>query len=186
MNQQVDLQFRASNASNVHRCAVCLLVAVVAVPWLSGCAGPRGGSSRGVGGPSIRKVACLYGQSPWLSFDAAGDRDPEGVQFRVFLDPGSGRGIARTGTLHMEMYQLTRTSMTEPPTRTLVSDWHYSTKDIPRVRSKFLGIGYLLRLRWAQKELAGHEVELITRFEYGDGFKVSSATKRLRIPKHTP
>ena len=44
----------------------------------------RGTSSDG----HVRRVVCLYQQSPWISVDLAGDRDPEGIQFRVFLDAG--------------------------------------------------------------------------------------------------
>jgi len=131
---------------------------------------------------AIRNVACLYDPKPWISVDKAGDRDPEGVQYRVFLDPGTGRGVLRDGVLHIEMYQID--AKPEGGGRTLVSDWIYPTKDIPPIRSNVLGMGYHLRLRWAKKAMVGHEVELVTRFEDAEGNTIATAgTKRLRVPK---
>ena len=161
------------------------LVAFVVVGFASvGCVGPLGGSSMR-SRLKIRNVACLYGKTPWLNHDKAGDMDPEGFGYRVFLDPGTGRGVEAIGTFHVEMYKLTRDPETGRPERVLVSDWHYTTDHFSRVKSKYLGIGYHLKLRWAQKALAGHEVELITRFETPDGQVTVAGTKRLRIPKYT-
>lgn len=131
----------------------------------------------------IRQVICLYNTRPWLNLDVAGDRDPEGIQFRVWLDPGTGRAVHRDGWFHIEMYEITRNA-SGTMERTLVSDWHYPTSDAIPVRSKLLGDGYRLELVWAKKSLAGHEVEIITRFEAPDGHSVRSATKRFRIPKY--
>ncbi len=132
---------------------------------------------------SIADVACLYEQKPWLNLDAASDRTPEGIRFRVFLDPGDGRGVLRDGTLHVEMYQVKGTAAGGLE-RTLVSDWHYPMDALSPVRSKLLGMGYMVRLGWARKDLAGQEVELTARFEQPDGLSVVSGTKRLRIPKY--
>jgi len=130
----------------------------------------------------IADVACLYEQKPWLNLDAAGDRTPEGIRFRVFLDAGSGRGVLSDGTLHVEMYRVRR-SASGGLERTLVSDWHYPTSELSPVRSKLLGMGYMVRLGWARKDLGGEEVEITARFEQPDGESVTSGTKRLRIPK---
>lgn len=129
----------------------------------------------------IRGVACLYDQKPWLNLDKAGDLDPEGIQYRVFLNPGTGRGVARDGVLHAELYRIDAEG--QDVKRTLVSDWHYPTTDIARVQSKVLGMGYHLRLRWATKDLVGREVELVTRYEAPDGTTVAAGTKRFRVPK---
>ena len=69
--------------------------------------------------------------------------------------------------------------------RKLVSDWKYATSDFNRIDSRLLGKGYLVRLRWARKDIAGKEVEVITRFENPDGSLVSAGTKRLRVPKYS-
>jgi hypothetical protein len=134
--------------------------------------------------PAIRRVVCLYDQRPWLNLDKQGDRDAEGIAFRVFLDAGNGRGVLRDGTFHVEMYRRQRGENDEW-TRELVSDWHYPTQDIPTIAQPgMLGNGYFLHLRWASKNIAGSEVEIVTFFEDSQGRKVRSGTKLLRVPKY--
>ena len=134
---------------------------------------------------TIKRVACLYEQKPWLSLDAAGDRDPEGIRYRVFLDPGTGRGVLRDGTLHIEMYLLGRDADNHS-TRTLASDWHYATAEFASIaRPGALGEGYFLYLRWQSKDIAGRDIEIVTSFEDHDGRRVRSATKRFRVPKYS-
>lgn len=136
-------------------------------------------------GAPIRQVVCLFDQHPWLSLDTAGDRDPEGLQFRIFLDGGSGRGVLRDGTLHIEMYRIIRSEGGEVE-RKLTSDWHLPSGELAAVRSNMLGDGYNLKLRWAEKDVAGTEIEVIARFETPEGESIRSGTKRLRVPKYSP
>ncbi len=132
----------------------------------------------------IRQVVQVFDQRPWLNLDSAGDRDYEGVKFRVFLSGGEGRGVLCNGKLHVEMYRV-RKDENGHMERELVSDWHYETKDIPRIAEPGrLGDGYYPHLRWARKDIAGSEVEIITQFESSDGRVIRSATKRLRVPKY--
>ncbi len=134
--------------------------------------------------PIIRYVRCIYNHRPWLNMDSAGDRDPEGIQYRVFLDPGTGVCVHAEGTFHIEMYRIERTSATNVE-RTLVSDWHYPTSAFSTIaKPGMLGNGYYLQLRWASKDTAGHEIEMITRFEDPEGNVARSGTKRFRVPKH--
>ena len=133
----------------------------------------------------IRGVRCLFDQKPWVNADAAGDPDPEGVRYRVFLDPGDGKCGLRDGSFHIELYQITRTPTGETE-RTLVSDWNYPTSEFGTILSKILGKGYHIQLRWAKKDIAGHEVEMITQYIDPDGNTTRSATKRLRVPKYAP
>ena len=155
-----------------------------------GCHRPQAGAeSRRPSAPCkvrnpIRHVFCLYDQRPWLNMDAAGDRDPEGIQYRVFLLPETHKGVRRDGMFHIEMYRIDRKSPSEIE-RTLVSDWHYPTTALQPVESKVLGMGYHVRLRWATKDIAGREVELITQYEDAGGNVVRSGTKRLRVPEYT-
>ncbi len=132
----------------------------------------------------VRRVVCLYDQKPWLNLDSAGDRDPEGLHYRIFLDEGAGSGVFRNGVLRVEMYRIDRMSA-DRIERTLVSDWEYPTSAFQQVKSNILGSGYHLRLRWALKELAGHEIEMITQFKDTDGNIVRSATKRLHVPRYS-
>lgn len=135
-------------------------------------------------GDPIRQVVCLFDQRPWLSLDAAGDRDPEGLQFRIFLVDGSTRGVLRDGTMHIDMYRLRRM---EDGTvdRRLASDWHYPTSELTTIKSNMLGDGYNVKLRWAEKDVAGTEIEILARFESSAGDAARSGTKRLRVPKYS-
>ena len=81
--------------------ALCVAVLSCGIGPISGCRAPRGAkaaaakpmSRRAALKSPIRRVVCVYDQRPWLNLDRAADRDPEGVRFRVFLDPGTGRGV---------------------------------------------------------------------------------------------
>lgn len=143
----------------------------------------RSRASRHAGLP-VRQVVCLYEQRPWLNLDAAGDRDPEGLRYRAFLDTGAARGELRDGMFHVELYVVERDAA-GAVVRTLVSDWHFPTAEVNTVSSGLLGRGYHLQLRWATKGIAGKEIEIITVFEDADGRKTRSGTKRLRVPKYS-
>lgn len=132
----------------------------------------------------MHSLICLYDQKPWISADATGDRDPEGMQYRVFLNTGGNKGMAVDGTLHIEMYRIGRDEK-GAQTRDLVSDWHYPTSAFTQVSAKLTGIGYLVQLRWAKKNIAGSEVEINTKFEDTAGNITRGATKRLRVPKYS-
>jgi len=141
---------------------------------------------RPAGQPIIRRVACVYDQNPWLDLDRLGDRDVEGLWFRVFLDPGTGRGVHAEGTLHVEMYRVDRRREgTGPTKRTLVSDWHYPTSDLARIaKPGMLGAGYVPQLVWAEKSFSGSDVHVLVWFEDADGNIARAGTKRLSIPKY--
>lgn len=131
----------------------------------------------------IIRVFSLYQLKPWLNLDAAGDRDPEGLEYRIFLDAGAGKGVLRDGQFRIDMYRIDRTTSGDIK-RTLISDWIYPTSKFSAVKSPLLGYGYHIRLIWASKDTAGHEVEVITRYEAPDGRIVSAGTKRLRVPRY--
>lgn len=166
------------------RCGLGLAVVLAGCSTTStGVRADRAGKSRSRQ-PRVRRVVCLYNQRPWLNLDSAGDRDPEGVRYRIFLDAGAGSGVFRNGVFRVEMYRIDRKSADEIE-RTLVSDWEYPTSAFQRVQSNILGSGYHMRLRWARKDLAGHEIEMITQFKAPDGYIIRSATKRLHVPKYS-
>ena len=163
--------------------------AVAAILALGGCKAGR--TERGAPRPGgfhrqdvVRRVVCLFDQRPWLNADSAGDRDPEGIQFRLYLDVDRDKAVLREGTLHFEMYLIERKGG-DKLERTLVSDWHYPTSQFNTVNANILGMGYHVQLRWAQKDTAGHEIELIAKFEDLDGRITRAGTKRLRVPKYT-
>lgn len=136
---------------------------------------------------AIRRVVALYRTNPWVDADKFGDRDPEGIQYHVYLatssNPSESRGQWRKGVFHIELYRLERRS-DGTIERRLASDWHYSTDQFARVRSRYLGEGYHIRLVWAEKSTAGAEIELLTEYEDDYGRKARSETKRLRVPQY--
>ena len=137
-------------------------------------------------GPPIRRVRCLYEQRPWLNLDKAGDQDPEGIRYRVYLDPdtGAAKGVCRDGTFHIELYRIDRLGESKIK-RTLASDWHYPTSAVHKIaKPGMLGEGYFVHLVWADKDIAGHEIEIITWFEDPEGRRARSGTKRLKVPKY--
>ncbi len=146
-------------------------------------AGCRATGARWSHGKPVRQVVCLFDQKPWLNLDAAGDLDPEGIHFRVYLDPGSGLGVLRKGSFYVQLYVVERKPDGEV-SRTLASDWRIPTKRVQPIRSPILGYGYHLKLRWARKSIAGREIEIVTTFEDPSGHVVRSGTKRLRVPKY--
>lgn len=135
------------------------------------------------GQPLIRRIVCMYDQRPWLNLDKKGDLGVEGFWFRMFLDPGTGRGTWAEGTIHIEMYRVDRSGGGLPEVRTLVSDWHYDSMEVPRIaKPGMLGDGYVPQLVWADKALAGREVDVVVSFEDADGNIARAGTKRLAIP----
>lgn len=177
-----------------------LLSAIIATAMVmpSGCrtAGPTGANAeagrasgtrarkRHKGGRSIRGVRCLFTLRPWISLDQEGDRDPEGLIYRVFLDPGTGKGVLAPGMFHIALYEIKR-GPEGAIERTLASDWHYPTSRVPTIGEPgMLGEGYVLHLRWARKDIAGREIEIVTKYESPDGRIVQSDTKRMRVPKY--
>ena len=166
-------------------------MAMLSLVFATGCASPRSAETSGRTAPSwkskgvIRHVRCLYEHRPWLNLDRAGDRDPEGIRYRVFLDAGDSTGLLRDGMFHIEMYMIGRDDQGES-TRTLVSDWHYPMSKVHTIaKPGKLGEGYFLYLRWARKDVAGHEIEIITQFEDEYGNTARSGTKRISVPKYT-
>ena len=132
----------------------------------------------------MRAVRCLYTFRPWLNLDQAGDADPEGLWYRVYLESADGQREFRDGMFHIEMYQIGRDSDGRV-TRELVSDWHYPTSKMNKIdRPGMLGEGYIVSLAWAKKSVAGREIEIITHYEDPNGRRTRSETKRFRVPKH--
>jgi len=132
----------------------------------------------------IRAVRCLYTKRPWLNLDAAGDPNPEGIHYKVFLDDGTGPGVWCEGTFHIQMYVIDYTEDGEI-SRELASDWHYPSSRVPKVEG-IAGQGYHLYLRWATKSIAGQNIEVITSFEPKGGTLIRSGTKGFEVPRYGP
>lgn len=168
--------------NNNPQSARVLPIAMLAVmATLAGCA-TSGRSS--TPGPLVRSVRCLYDQRPWLDLDAEGDRDPEGIRFRVFLDDGKDRGKLYDGTIEVRMYRFDRQADGSLDRR-LADTWTYPTSDIHTIKSGILGKGYMLNLRWSDKDTAGKDIEVVTLYQDPFGRVTRSVAKRFRVPKYT-
>lgn len=133
---------------------------------------------------SVVRVLTIYKLIPWVSFDEAGDRDPEGVNITVYLIDGpSHKGVFGNGNLIVDMYAQ-EPAADGRTTRTLIKKWSFGPHDAPRSRRPtMLGWGYGLRLDWRPTEVMGKRIELIVSFERSDGRVVRSTTKHLRVPR---
>ena len=176
--------------STSHRLRNALVMLTATVMLASGCQSARTARThrrpddwrkQGV----VRRVRCIYDQDPWLNLDRAGDRNYEGLRYRVFLDTGKGRGVLCDGTFHIELYLIDRDENGNVR-RTLASDWHYPTSAFHTIAEPgFLGEGYYVHLAWGKKGIVGHEIEVITLFEDSNGNIARSGTKGLRVPKYS-
>ena len=176
--------------STNRRPRIVLVMLGAAMLLTSGCQSTRTNGARRSPGDwrnqgVIRRVRCIFDRDPWLNLDRAGDRDYEGFRYRVFLDAGQGLGVLREGTFHVELYLIDRDENGDV-TRTLASDWHYSTSDFHTIAEPgMLGEGYFVHLAWGKKDIVGHQIEVITLFEDPDGKIARSGTKGLRVPKYS-
>lgn len=133
---------------------------------------------------AIQRIACVYDQRPWLNLDLHGDRSPEGFWFRAYLDPGGGKGVFADGQFKIELYEITRAANGEPQRR-LAGDWHYRSNEVNTIaKPGMLGRGYWVQLGWTDANLAGKEIEIVTRFEDTFGNIARAGVKRLRVPKY--
>ena len=158
----------------------------VVLTTAGGCRTPQAGREgrRGPAPEPVRRVICIYAEDLWLNLDAAGDRDPEGVWYYVYLSTGSDPGVHRKGTFKIDMYRLERQA-DGTLKRTLECGWSYPTSEVSTIaKPGMMGDGYVLQLMWARKDTAGHDIELVTLFEDEFGRRVRAETKTLRVPKY--
>lgn len=133
---------------------------------------------------TVVRVLPIYGSKPWLSFDEAGDLDPEGIKVDVYLiDRRTGHGEFGHGDILVDMYTL------EPrpdgsTERMLAKQWRFGPDTPFRSRRPTrLGWGYQLHLDWRPGDYLGKSIEVAVAYERSDGRIVRSKTKRLRVPR---
>ena len=163
-------------------------LAVILLPLcLAGChEGTRGwGASKDDQlSDSVVRMLTIYRAKPWLSFDEAGDLDPEGISISLYLIDGrTHKGVFGDGNLLVDLYTL------DPrpdggTDRVLGKHWTFGPHDAPRGRQPtMLGWGYGLRLDWRPGDYLGKSIEVAIAYERTDGRIVRSTTKRLRVPR---
>lgn len=174
----------------------CLIVSLVGLSPLAGCnestqprplfspAQTRPASSPQAGAhDDVYKVVCFYPPNMWQSFDAAGDRNPEGFVFVMYLlSQKSDKGVYADGTLHVDLFCIDHLP-DAPPRRSLVQNWSVHTSELPRRKETRLGAGYQPSLYWGDADVLGKEVQIVVRFESASGKVLQSQTVHKRVPK---
>ncbi len=131
----------------------------------------------------VRSVICLYENDAWLNLDRAGDLDPEGVTYKVYLKTGDTTSVLRDGIFHISIYEVDRDKEGNA-TRTLHADYHYPTSDIHRIKKMgLMGPGYQVALLFHNKNVVGKEIDIVTIYEAPDGYEIRSQTRRLKVPR---
>ena len=139
-------------------------------------------------GPSeIMKVVCFYRPNPFMSFDRAGDPDPEGFTFTLFLiSRHNTKGVLENGSLTVRMFRIDpRAPATER--RTLVREWTVETGTLVQSTRPhpLFGMGYQPQFAWEKSDdVLGREIEVVAAFTTRDGRTIQSQTKALRVPAH--
>lgn len=154
-----------------------------------GCGGPRSyKSAADVPVESdITQVKKFYSASPWLSFDEAGDPNPEGFKVAVYLiSARTGKGAFGDGDIEVTIYSHPKARRGGKPTEPVLEKrWILSTKDAMPFRAKVehvMGFGYGLRLNWGGVDLLGKTVSVHIDYRRTDGRLIRSQPKWLRIP----
>lgn len=154
-----------------------------------GCGGPR--SYKSVADmpleSDIAQVKKFYSASPWLSFDEAGDPNPEGFKATVYLiSARTGKGAFGDGDIEVTIYSHPRSSGegagAEP---ILEKQWILSPESAMPCRAKseqVMGFGYGLRLNWGDTDLLGKTVSVHIDYRRTDGRLIRSQPKWLRVP----
>ena len=170
------------------RFAVLLLI----VSMFAGCAGPstsvktvnRHGLPASLVKNDVYKVVCVFPQTMWQSYDQAGDSNPEGFRFLVYLLSKSTRkGAYADGFLHVKMFRMDQMPDGRNE-RVLVQNWMVGTEELPRRESsKLTGYSYQPSLYWGDVDILGETVEIVVQYESLDGKTIQSQTKQVRVPR---
>ncbi|UCG32889.1 MAG: hypothetical protein JSU68_14645 [Phycisphaerales bacterium] len=180
---------------NRQRAATALGV-LASIMVVTGCANPNEGldlrPGQNVGDMALRRdivqVKKFYPGSPWLSFDEAGDPNPEGFKVNVYLvSAANGRGAFGDGNIIVTMYSLPgRRPDTAPPAESkLEKRWVLTPGDcmpFRATRKTVMGFGYGLRLNWGDVDVLGETILITIAFERRDGTIIKSQPQTFRVP----
>lgn len=174
------------------RIITLLSTAVVVVALQTSCAERQDrapkliGSHRGLNPALLKddiyKVICFYPPNMWQSFDAQGDRNPEGFAFVLYLvSAATDKGAYALGNLRVRLFRIDRDDQGRR-VRTLAQEWTVQTSDLAVRTENKLGYGYQPSLYWGDADAYGKEVEINVQFESPDGTVIAAQTKRARVP----
>jgi len=125
-------------------------------------------------------------KEPWVSFDAAGDRNAEGFKMTVVLESGDAPiGVYGDGTLTIKMYRITPGAR-GGRARELACEWSFTPEEampfLSRKRRDW-GWGYGLRLNWGDTDVYGQEIEVVAAFTLMDGRVLAGTPLSMKVPK---
>ncbi len=169
------------------RVAGLTLWLIVPIACLAGCLDAQPNVARMKLDADIVQVKKFYPASPWLSFDEAGDPNPEGFKVAVYLiSAKTQKGAFGDGDIEVVIYSHPRSESSKQPAEPVVEKkWVLSPEDAMPFRAKIeavMGFGYGLRLNWGDVDLLGKTVSVHINFRRRDGRLIQSSPKWLRVP----
>ena len=138
----------------------------------------------------IVQVKKFFPGNPWLSFDEAGDPNPEGFKVNVYLVcAANGRGVFGDGNIIVTMYSLPPRSNESNPQSAdskLEKQWVLTPEDCMPYRATrkgVMGFGYGLRLGWGDDvDVLGKTIVVTIAFERRDGTIIKSQPQTFKVP----
>ncbi len=165
-----------------------LLGIMVCVASLSaaGCTADRGGMRTGPQDApqdtDVARIICFYPANMWRSFDSAGNVDPEGFEFVMYLlSRKTYRGIWVEGTFRIQLYRVIDDPDAER-SRELVFTTEAPMSQIPRREAGRFGEGYQPSVYWGDLDVLGEKVHIVVQYESPTGRIVQSQTHAAKVP----
>ncbi len=164
-----------------------MLAMIVPIVCGTGCLDAQPNVARMKLDADIVQVKKFYSAAPWLSFDEAGDPNPEGFKVAVYLiSAQTGKGAFGDGDIEVVIYSHPKSEIGKPPAKPVVEKkWVFSPEDAMPYRVKIeavMGFSYGLRLSWGDVDLLGKTVSVNINFRRRDGRLIQSSPKWLRVP----
>jgi hypothetical protein len=130
----------------------------------------------------IFRVLCFFPINMWKSFDPAGDPNPEGFTFVMYLlSHESNKGVYAPGVFRVRIFMVEQLE-DGTSARGLVFDQTADMDELPRRDATRFGVGYQPEVTWGEVDLLGKDIEIVIQYETPDGRKVQSQTKRVKVP----
>lgn len=137
--------------------------------------------------PDITAIYSFYSNYPFMSFDEAGDPNPEGLKVSAFYAVSSKTklGAYADGVIRFKMYRVQRPPGEEPVGK-LVKIWEFDPEQARGWRVgrevPHLGWPYQFHLNWGEADVYGQEVRLVPEFEGWDGQIIRGSARSFRVP----
>ncbi len=135
--------------------------------------------------PDIIRVHTLYGNNIFMSFDSAGDVNPEGFRVTYYaVSSQTRKGAYGDGLIRIKLF-VVRHPPDQAPVGELVKTWEYTPEQAMGWRVKKQAIGgwpYEFFLNWGDADVYGQEIRIVPEFVRKDGAVVRGSPKSLKVP----